>query len=87
MIETFNSGSQLVPAKGQKKIDIQGFTCDEILVAGKFSDTISAYVSSQIILDPTIKDFYPLVTQEQGEAMMKDLLAKMMAMPTKARKN
>jgi len=125
MTETFSSGGQSVFAKGKKKIDIQGFVCDEIFVQGKFSDTISAFVSKQIVLDPKIKDFplyvsgdgisphglmlgrdevmktnilelrairleinqpqdlskelasYQLVTQKQGEAMMKELLSKM----------
>ncbi|MBC7776487.1 MAG: hypothetical protein H7246_13720 [Phycisphaerae bacterium] len=134
MTETFNSGRKSVYAKGKKKIDIQGFTCNEIFVAGKYSDTISAFVSSQIILDPAIKDFpmyvgneiapyglmlgrnevikanmlelraikleinqprdlskelmsCHLVTQQQGEAMMKDLLTKMMRLPTITGKN
>ncbi len=57
MTETFNAGSEAFRGTGPKKADIQGYACNEVLVKGKFSDTISAFVAYQIVLDPVIKDF------------------------------
>lgn len=57
MTETFNAGSEAFRGTGSKKIYIQGLSCNEVLVKGKFADTISAFVAPQIVLDPSIKDF------------------------------
>lgn len=55
--QAFNSGSKSVRAMGNRQLDIQGFSCNELMVAGKFSDNISAYVTDQIQLAPMIRDF------------------------------
>jgi len=130
----FNSGSTSIYREGNKKTEIQGFSCRELLVKGKFADTVSAYFSNQIILDPKIADFplytpagvtpyglllgrdevlqenllefraikleinqprnitaelasYQLVSPEKGEAMMKEMLDKMMVPPQGSGKN
>ena len=64
--ETFNSGSAAVYAKGSKKLDIQGFSCQQYLVKGAFQDTVSAYVTDRVVLGPTIKDF-PLYVAGEGK--------------------
>ena len=65
LASAFNSGSSSIYREGKKKTDIQGFSCRELLVKGKFADTISAYFSNQIVLDPKIADF-PLYTSSGG---------------------
>lgn len=134
LTSAFNSGGTSIYGTGKKKMDIQGLSCKELLVKGKFSDTISAYFSNQIVLDPKIADFplysssgvsphglmlgrdevlmgnqlefraikleinqprnitaelasYQLVSPEKGEAMMKEMLAKMMVPPQGSGKN
>lgn len=123
--QAFNSGGKSVRAMGNRQLGIQGYSCIELIVAGKFSDNISAFVTDQIQLAPSIRDFplfigstektyglmlgrdelvkgqilelravalevnqpknlyaematYQLVTQEQGDVMMKSLLTRMM---------
>jgi hypothetical protein len=61
LTSAFNSGSASIYKEGKKKTEIQGFSCRELMVKGKFTDTISAYFTNQIVLDPKIPDF-PLYT-------------------------
>lgn len=71
MLDTYKSGSEAVYATGEKKLDIQGFNCGEILIAGQYSDSISAYVANQIVLDATISDF-PLFAASHGLILGRD---------------
>lgn len=133
MTATFNSGSSAVYAKGNKSMVIQGFDCQQYLVKGAFRDTISAYLTTQVVLGPTIKDFplyvsgsgkefglmlgrdeilwndytlefralkldinrplnvarelasYKLVTEEEGDQMIKDWFSRLMDMPVEGK--
>lgn len=71
MVATYNAGSDAVFGNGAKKPDIQGFSCKEIQVAGKYSDTIAAFVTNQIVLDPAIADF-PLFAASHGMILGRD---------------
>lgn len=64
--ETFNSGSAAVHGKGDSKIEIQGFSCQQYYVKGAFRDTVSAYVTDRVVLGPAIKDFPMYVAGESG---------------------
>lgn len=64
--ETFNSGSAAVYGKGSKKIDIQGYGCEQYLVKGAFRDTVPAYLTRQVTPGPAIKD-YPLYVSGGGQ--------------------
>lgn len=68
MLEAFSSDQSPVYGSGSKKASIQGYDCSEILVRGKFTDTISAFVSERILLDPVIKDF-PVYISSAGRPM------------------
>jgi hypothetical protein len=131
--ETFNSGTSAVFGKGDKKADIQRFPCQQYLVKGTYSDTVSAYVTDRVMLGPTVKDFplyvagdgksyglmlgrdevlwngytlefralkveinqardlakelasYKLVTEEEGDKLIKDWFSKLMGMPVEDR--
>lgn len=71
MMETYKLGSESVYSTGNKKLDIQGFNCNEILIAGRYSDSISAYVTHQIVLDAGIADF-PLFATSHGLILGRD---------------
>jgi hypothetical protein len=71
MTQTYQMGSEAVYATGDKKLDIQGFNCNEILIAGKYSDTLSAFVANQIVLDTSIADF-PLYAVSHGLILGRD---------------
>ncbi len=131
--ETFNSGTAAVFGKGNKKADIQGFSCEQYWVKGTYSDTVSAYVTDRVVLGPNVKDFplyvagegksyglmlgrdevlwngytlefralkveinqprdlakelisYRLVTEEEGDRLIKDWFSKLMGMPVEGK--
>lgn len=66
MTETFNSGSAAVYGKGRKTLDIQGFTCQQYLVKGALSDTVSAFLTTQVVPGAAIRDF-PLYVSGGGQ--------------------
>lgn len=130
---TFNSGTAAIFGKGSKNADIQGFSCEQYLVKGTYSDTVSAYVTDRVVLGPTVKDFplyvagegksyglmlgrdevlwngytlefralkveinqprdvakelnsYRLVTEEEGDKLIKDWFSKLMEMPVEGK--
>ncbi|GAB4491774.1 MAG: hypothetical protein OHK0019_12490 [Saprospiraceae bacterium] len=131
--ETFNSGTAAVFGKGNKRADIQGFSCEQYWVKGTYSDTVSAYVTDRVVLEPTVKDFplyvagegknyglmlgrdevlwngytlefralkveinqprdlakelasYKLVTEEEGDKLIRDWFSKLMGMPVEGK--
>ncbi len=66
MTETFNSGSAAVYGKGDKKTEIQGYNCRQYLVKGAFRDTVSAFLTTQVVPAAAIKDF-PLYVSGGGQ--------------------
>jgi hypothetical protein len=65
MSELFNSKEAAVFGNGRKTAAIQGFNCSELFVKGAYSDTVSSFITNQVILDQSIQDF-PLYVSNNG---------------------
>ena len=67
IMSAYNTGSDNIYNIGGKTSEIQGLKCNELFMRGRFVDTIPAFVTNQISLDPGIRDFRMYVNSAEPE--------------------